>query len=159
VKKPEAARNFWEVPNLLLQKFPGPLFTATAKVSFMPLAAGNETGLIVMGLDYAYLSLLQKEDGLYAGETIVKDADRGNAETRVAEQLVSGNELYLRVTVAEGAVASFSLSNDGQHFTTLGEPFRARQGRWIGAKFGLFAARPADSGKAGYADYDWVRLE
>ena len=158
VKRPEAARNFWEVPNLLLQKFPGPLFTATAKVNFMPLATGHETGLIVMGLDYAYLSLLQKDDGLYAGETVVKDADQGTAETRVAEQLVSGNEFYLRVTVAEGAVASFSLSSDGQHFTTLGEPFRARQGRWIGAKLGLFAVRPSDSGKAGYADYDWVRL-
>jgi beta-xylosidase len=159
MKKPDTARNFWGVPNLLLQKFPGPLFTATAKVSFTPLAAGNETGLIVMGLDYAYLSLLQKDDGLYAGETIVKDADQGNAETRVAEQPVSGNEFYLRVTVAEGAVASFSLSNDGQHFTPLGEPFRARQGRWIGAKFGLFAARLSDSGKAGYADYDWVRVD
>jgi len=156
---PEGFQNFWDVPNLLLQKFPGPVFTATAKVNFRPLAAGNETGLIVMGRDYAYLSLLQKDDGLYAGQTIVKDADQGNAETRVAEQPVNGNEFYLRVTVAEGAVASFSLSNDGQHFTPLGEPFRARQGRWIGAKFGLFAARTSDSGKAGYADYDWVRVD
>jgi beta-xylosidase len=159
VKRPDAARNFWEVPNLLLQKFSGPVFTATAKVSFTPLASGNETGLIVMGLDYAYLSLLQKDDGLYAGETIVKNADQGNPETRVAEQRVSGSEFYLRVTVAEGAMASFALSVDGQHFTPFGEPFRARQGRWIGAKFGLFAIRPSDSAKAGYADYDWVHVE
>jgi hypothetical protein len=41
----------------------------------------------------------------------------------------------------------------------LGEPFKARPGRWIGAKFGLFAVRPWDSAKAGYADYDWVRVE
>jgi beta-xylosidase len=159
VKTPEHARNFWEVPNLLLQKFPGPAFVATAKVHFTPLTPGNETGLIIMGLDYAYLSLLQKDDGLYAAETIVKDADQGNAGTRVGEQRVSGSDFYLRVTVVDGAMASFSLSIDGEHFTMLGEPFKARQGRWIGAKFGLFAVRPWDNPKAGYADYDWVHVE
>src|SRR6185369_8417074 len=89
VKTPEHALNFWDVPNLLLQKLPGPAFVATAKVSFSPLAPGNETGLILMGMDYAYLSLLQKEDGLYAGETIAKDADQGSPGTRVAEQRIS----------------------------------------------------------------------
>jgi beta-xylosidase len=158
VKTPEHSRNFWDVPNLLLQKFPGPAFVATAKVS-PRLAPGNETGLILMGLDYAYLSLLQKDDGLYAGETIVKDADQGNHGTRIAEQRVSGSDFYFRVTVTEGAIASFSLSTDGNHFTMLGESFKARPGRWIGAKFGLFAVRPWDSAKAGYADYDWVRVE
>lgn len=159
VKRPEHAKNFWDTPNLLLQKFPAPTFTATAKLSFTPLAPGNETGLIVMGFDYAYLSLVQKNDGIYASQSVIKDADKGGSETRIAEQRVSGSEFYLRVTVTEGAIANFSLSTDGKRFTPFGQSFKARQGRWIGAKFGLFAVRPPDSSRAGYADYDWVRVE
>ena len=36
---------------------------------------------------------------------------------------------------------------------------RARPGRWIGAKVGLFAVRTTPGGEYGYADYDWFRVE
>jgi beta-xylosidase len=159
VKKPEQARNLWDVPNLLLQKFPAPAFTVTTKLRFSPLAPDNEIGLIVMGFDYAYLSLLQKDTGLYVSRVVLKDADRGGTESRGAEQRVEGNEFFLRVSVAEGAIAQFSLSTDGKRFVPIGEPVKARQGRWIGAKFGLFALRPSDNPTAGYADVDWLRVE
>jgi hypothetical protein len=47
-------------------------------------------------------------------------------------------QLYLRITVGRRGV-SFSYSKDGSRFTEIGEPFKAREGRWIGAKVGLFA--------------------
>jgi hypothetical protein len=41
----------------------------------------------------------------------------------------------------------------------VGEPFTARQGRWIGAKIGVFAARVGRAREYGYADFDWFRFE
>jgi len=55
---PEGFKNFWDVPNLLLQKFPAPQFTATAKVAFTARTGDEKTRLIVMGTDYAYLAPL-----------------------------------------------------------------------------------------------------
>lgn len=49
--------NLWEVPNLLLQKFPAEEFTVTAKVKISSKADGQQSGLIVMGHDYCTLGL------------------------------------------------------------------------------------------------------
>lgn len=35
----------------------------------------------------------------------------------------------------------------------------ARQGRWIGAKVGIFAVGKGPASEMGYADYDWFRVE
>ena len=45
--------NFWEVPNLLMQKFPAEEFTATTKLTFTAKQNGEQAGLIVMGWDYS----------------------------------------------------------------------------------------------------------
>src|SRR6185436_4162824 len=41
VQVPEDFRNLWDVPNLLLQKFPAEEFTATAKVNLAPRFEGE----------------------------------------------------------------------------------------------------------------------
>jgi beta-xylosidase len=156
---PEGFRNFWDVPNFLLQKFPAPRFTATAKVTFTPNADGEKTGLIVMGSDYAYLAIQKKGDALYLSQAVAKNADRGSPEREAASAPASAATLYLRVTVSEGAVCRFSYSKDGAAFETIGEPFTAKPGRWIGAKIGLFAVRSGQPRESGYADYDWFRVE
>ena len=51
----EEYRNFWEVPNLLLQKFPAEQFTATTKVKISADTDGESSGFIVMGRDYCRL--------------------------------------------------------------------------------------------------------
>ena len=53
----------------------------------------------------------------------------------------------------------FHYSTDGATFQEIGEPFAARQGRWIGAKVGLFALGSAMVREYGYADFDWFRME
>jgi hypothetical protein len=42
---------------------------------------------------------------------------------------------------------------------SLGEPFTAKPGRWIGAKLGFVYTRPARFNDAGSVDIDWVRFE
>jgi beta-xylosidase len=160
VPLPENFKNYWDVPNLFLQKFPAPEFTITTKLSFKPLYEGDKTGLIVMGLDYAYISLTKTGDKVVISQTICKDANKQMPEIESSRNEVTGENFYLRVNVAEGGICNFSFSTDGERFQPIGEPFRARKGMWIGAKSGIFASRPVyKSGEAGYADYDWFRVE
>jgi beta-xylosidase len=159
VPLPGDFQNFWEVPNLLLQKFPAPEFTATTKLTFTPRTDDEKIGLIVMGLDYSYLSVKQKAGALYLSQTVCRDADKHGPEKEIGEQAVKGSEFYLRVSVSKGAVCKFAYSSDGSNFRTIGEPFTARPGKWIGAKVGIFAVRNGTARESGYADFDWFRVE
>ncbi len=159
VPLPENFRNLWDVPNLLLQKFPAPEFTVTTKLTFTPRTSDEETGLIVMGLDYAYVSVKKKSDGLFVSQTVAKDAESGAKGIEGAGVALKGNTFYLRVKVSKDAICTFSYSNDGKTFSSAGEPFAARKGKWIGAKVGLFSVRTGKTRETGYADFDWFRVE
>ncbi|PYS84129.1 MAG: glycoside hydrolase [Acidobacteria bacterium] len=158
VPLPEDFRNFWDVPNLLLQKFPAPEFTVTTRVTFTPRADDEETGLIVMGQDYAYLAVKKKPEGLSISQTICKDAESHAKGREGAGVALKGNTFYLRVKVSQNAVCDFSYSTDGTNFSPVGEPFKARQGKWVGAKVGLFATGTGKAREYGYADFDWFRV-
>jgi beta-xylosidase len=158
VPVPAGAKNFWDAPNLLLQKFPAPVFTATTRISFTALNEGDKTGLVVMGMDYAYVSLQRKRGDLFISQAVCPNADKGSAETVALEVKVNSNSCWLRVRVQEGAVCTFSFSLDGKSFSPAGQPFKARQGRWIGAKVGIFAIGVGSASELGYADYDWFRV-
>ena len=162
-KLPEDFTNYWDVPHLLLQKFPAPAFTATTKLNFQPSdeEIGGETGLIIMGRDYSYLSVTDQEDGLYLAQTVAHEADNGGEEEEVAGQYVDSNQLWFRVQVSgeKGNVQTrFSYSTDGETFEPFGDAFKARPGGWIGAKVGLFASRPFENYDSGFVDFDWFRI-
>lgn len=162
--------NFWEVPNLLMQKFPAEEFTATAKLTFTAKQDGEQAGIIVMGWDYSYLSVRKASDKFILQQAVCKDAEQQNPEqvkelaSFPVEYLkmpgVADNEwktFYLRVKVTKGAVCTFAYSLNGKKYTTVGDAFTARQGKWIGAKVGLFCVTPND-GNRGWADVDWFRM-
>ena len=155
---PEHARNLWDAPNLLLQKFPAPEFEVTAKVTFHGLGDSDQTGLMVMGSDYAYVSAIRKGDAIQLSHATCLRADAGAAEREGFSQPAHGNEFYFRVRVDANAMCQFSVSADGVTFQPAGAPFQAKKGRWIGAKIGLFAIRRGAAYENGYADYDWFRV-
>ena len=159
VPLPEGYRNFWDVPNLLLQKFPAPAFTVTTKLTFTARSDEEETGLVIMGLDYAYVSVKQKSEKLFVSQTIVKDAESGAKGKESVGVALKGKTFYLRVKVGNDAACTFSYSEDGKTFSPVGEMFAARKGKWIGAKVGLFAVRTGRIRETGYADFDWFRFE
>ncbi|RYF64752.1 MAG: glycoside hydrolase, partial [Cytophagaceae bacterium] len=161
-KVPDEAKNYWDVPNLLMQKFPAETFMATTKFTFMPnpKLVNEKAGLIIMGLSYASLSLKSQKDGVSLVYTVCKKASDGKAEDEtVIAKVASGTPVYLRVQVTEGAKCQFSYSLDGQTFTRTGDVFQAEVGRWIGAKMGLFCTRTTQINDSGYADFDWFRVE
>lgn len=161
-KAPEDAKNNWEVPNLLMQKFPTETFMATTKVIFKPnpKLENEKTGLIIMGLSYANLTLKSSKEGLALVYGVCKKASEGKAEEEtVVTRIKPGTPVYLRVAVTKGAKCQFSYSLDGQSFTKTGDAFQAEVGRWIGAKLGLFCTRTTQINDSGYADFDWFRVE
>jgi beta-xylosidase len=159
VARPEGYRNFWDVPNLLLQKFPAPEFRATAKMTFTGMEPGDQAGLVVMGMDYGRLSVRKTADGLAVSEVLCADADLGKAEREAASEAVTGDTFYLRVTVSKDAMCRFRFSTDGVSYREIGEAFAARQGKWIGAKVGVFALGTGAAREYGFADFDWFRVE
>jgi hypothetical protein len=60
--------------------------------------------------------------------------------------------------VEEGGRCHFEYSRDGRKFRPIGESFQAKKGVWIGAKVGLFSLSPNVVPSAGYADFDWFRV-
>lgn len=159
VQLPETYKNLWDIPNLILQKLPADEFKATAKLNISPRFEGERFGLVVMGIDYALIGVTYRGGKTYISLSTAKDSDRGNVETESSSQLLASNEVFLRVDVRAGAVCSFSYSIDGKSFTSVGEPFKAREGRWIGAKVGFFFTRPGKFNDAGTANIDWIRFE
>lgn len=55
---------------------------------------------------------------------------------------------------------NLSYSTDGKKFQPLGETFQVKEGKWIGAKVGIFCTRPAIvTNDGGWTDADWFRIE
>lgn len=162
--------NFWEVPNLLLQKFPAEEFTATTKLKVSAKDDGQMSGLIVMGWDYAYLGVEKSGEGFILKYVQCKDAEQKTPEKtsvvgmldkcRTFEAGLYPNyeiDIYLRVKVEVGGKCSFYYSTDGKRFHNVGDTFIARQGKWIGAKVGLFSVAPYGK-ERGWVDADWFRI-
>ncbi|WP_163410695.1 glycoside hydrolase family 43 protein [Flavobacterium ajazii] len=163
-------KRMWMMPNLLLQKFPGDNFTATAKLTFEnnPDAKESGTGLIVFGEDYAYIAIEQTKEGkLRLVQRLMKNARTSkDLETEIASMPIEKKEVFFRSKVEMlqnkepfDAKVTFYYSTDGKDFKVFGKPFTPRAGRWVGAKIGLFATGTASISDSSYADYDWFRVE
>ena len=157
-KQAPGLRNLWDMPNLLLQKLVAEEYTATAKLRFTPGGAGDRTGLVVMGMDYATLELRQGADGMTLCYNVCKNAIDGAAEERLAEIPFDGGDIWLRVTIGKGALCDFSYSTDGKRFKKLPGSFKAREGRWIGAKLGFYASSEGTA-TDGRTDIDYLHVE
>lgn len=159
IPRPADAVNLWNISNLLLQKFPAPEFTATAKLTFDARFDGEEVGLVVMGLDYGRIAIKRENGKLEVQSAVCKQADKGTKE-EVSEPIsVDSPTIYFRVQVRKGAECSFSYSTDGLTFISIDSLFKAREGKWIGAKVGFYALRNGIINDAGSADIDWFRIE
>jgi beta-xylosidase len=179
-KLSEGWKNLWEVPNMLLQKTPADEFTVTAKLRFTSKAEGQMGGLIMMGLDYSALVVKRVGKEFQLVQLVCKDADKGKQQTETvlatlkptAEDKIDykpgiHEDIYLRlqVTNAEAGaphggkpMVQFSYSLNGKKFQDCGVPFKMRQGKWIGAKFGFLSVETNAKADRGWVDADWIRI-
>lgn len=158
---PEETPNLWMVPNILLQKFPAPNFTASAKITLVPEDAksGKTAGLIIFGMNYATLSISVDEKGYFIKQTEAIDAIHGAQELIIAQERLKSNSAYFQVeVVGPDALCQFSYSENGKKYQKIGKPFKATQGKWVGAKVGLFSVSTPDAKRYGYADIAWFKI-
>jgi beta-xylosidase len=157
--KPENARNLWDVPNLLLQKFPGPSFTAKTKIKFHLNKDGEKVGLLVMGLDYFYLGIERQNGSDKLIYSTCQNAEDGESEKIMELMEWPADSIYLGVRIDSTGKGKFGFSRDGSKFEYLDHDFTSREGKWIGAKVGLFSAANEFTNNGGYSDIDWFRVE
>jgi len=144
--------NLWNVPNLLLQKFPADTFTATMKAKVFATSEGQQSGLVVYGIDYCRLSVERVGEDFTISQIKCRKAETGGKETIVATDVIKANhfktgeilqyyeqDIWFRVKVSEGGMCKFSYSLDGKKYKAIGEEFKSREGRWVGAKVGMFS--------------------
>ena len=72
---------------------------------------------------------------------------------------LDNTEFYFRVQVKDGGLCTFSYSTDGKKYQKIGEQFTARQGKWIGAKTGMFIMNRKSNSPRSWIDVDWFRIE
>lgn len=168
-------KSLWNVSNLLLQKTTAPVQTVTTKITFKPIQKykGERTGLVVLGMDYAALVVENTADGLMLSQVECVKADKGNTETVNEKAALKDSTFYLRAKIydtgkkiseSEGGhdqivMCEFSYSTNGKKYHSIGKAFQLKEGKWIGAKYGLFCTRPAIvTNDGGWADIDWFRV-
>lgn len=159
-------------------KISRPCFYCNNEANFYPRTTDEETGLIITGIDYSYVSIKNTQEGLKVYFTECKDAEHEGKETKSNGETVKSNTIFLRVQVkqpdstsadfnsfnkaeyskAGNAICNFSYSENGTDFKPIGSTFAAKKGKWVGAKVGLFATRVGKTYETGYSDFDWFRI-
>ena len=170
-KLSEGWKNFWEVPNLLLQKTPADEFTVTTKLRFTSKADGQFGGLIMMGLDYSALVVRRMGQSFQLVQMTCKAADKGKQQTENVIATLKPTaadktdykpgiheDIYLRLKVADSKL-HFAYSSDGKKFTDCGSEFQMKEGKWIGAKFGYISAETDANADRGWVEADWIHVE
>ena len=179
-KLSENWKNFWEVPNMLLQKTPADEFTVTAKIRFTSKADGQLGGLIMMG--HNYQALVVKRIGKEFQLLVLncQDADRGKphqeeliatlkptAEDKVPYKPGIHEDIYLQMKVRNAEAGkphggqpkvSFAWSQNGKKYQNCGGEYQMKQGKWIGAKFGFVSVETSQKADRGWVDADWIRV-
>ncbi len=125
-------------------------------------------------MDYSYIALVKATTGYEVEQIVCKDVEQKTPEKEIArvplknlkteikynyQTKLENTEFYFRVQVRDGAICTFSYSTDGKKYQNIGEQFTARQGKWIGAKTGMFIMNKTPNTQRSWIDVDWFRVE
>jgi beta-xylosidase len=137
-------------PNLLLQKTPAREFTVRTELHLKGSDPLAQAGLIVMGNRHAAI-VVSNGPGGRSISFVVDNITR-------ASRPISSCGGVLEVSVRDGGLCTFAFGERGQPLVPIGESFQAVEGKWIGAKVGLFARSLGTDKSDGYADFDYFRF-
>jgi len=173
-------RSIANMPNLLLQKWCMPEFTAITKLNLMGLKVGDVTGLISMGILYGAIGVKREENSLkliqITGEQIFENEKATSVDIeKELRNLGNINEIYFKNKVIQVDKSEmdiiptqeleehsyekikFSYSLDGINYTEVFS-IDSRAGRWVGVKNGLFCYN-RDSEDTGMVSSDYFRID
>lgn len=156
IKEKADWRNLWDTPNLLLEKIAGEEMELTVKFVFRPSYNGDRAGLVIMGQDYSTIEMAYEEGGVLLRRILCTNAEKGTEESVSASLPIDGSggfyTVWLRVNVRKGGMCRFSYSLDSRKYVVLGEDFKMKEGKWIGAKAGFFATAKIRKNDGGSVD-------
>lgn len=156
----ETGDNLWHAPAILLQKLPATSFVVDSSFDIRHLADGDSAGLLMYGMDYAWLGVMRQQNGASLVMVTCHQADAGSLEKPEASQILKQHIVYLRMEVGDGGLTQFSYSLNRKDYSKLGPAFTARMGRWVGASMGLFSTAKNRGEKAsGYVDIDYFKVK
>lgn len=144
----QPAKKLWsDSSNLLLQKTPAREFSVETRVECS--TAMLEAGLTVAGISSASLAVVQESAGVW------------KAVFRIDQEIVETQPLQtcsakFSLNFADGGDVQFYFAEPGGSPKKIGRVFKAVEGKWIGAKVGVFCLGQKDA-KA-YADFDYFRF-
>ncbi|TFW31932.1 glycoside hydrolase family 43 protein [Massilia horti] len=155
---PQAADFVRAAPAILSQKLPAPAFVVDTHMQLNDAQVGDRAGLILNAMQYAWLGLRKTAN---ATELVYTTCTPAVARCKESTKVVlpsAPSALYLRMSMVDGARATFSYSTDNVNFTSVGEPFKSSKGRWVGAQVGLFSVGDKAGAKPSSLDVDYFRV-
>lgn len=159
----EDCQSIWDVPNLWLRKIDGEVANDTICMNICAKRDGQQSGFVVMGRDYCRIAFELNNREFVVKQMTCKDADKKGKEvgktiaSAKATQRGEGTRAYydcrvwFKLNVEKGAVCRISYSLDGKKYTPIADTFQAREGKWIGAKYGAYSISPV-AGSRGWCD-------
>ena len=154
-KVSDTGNNLWMTPNLMLQKLPAQTFQVRSQLKVPKAQVDIETGLLLFGEDYAWIGIKTINNAPHLVYVQCRGARKGCDESVHDYGEVAHESIELRYILASDATVVFAYRySESEPFTVVGEQFKARRGRWVGAKTGVFAV--GESGAD--ARYDYVRF-
>lgn len=164
--KKKADTSISDVPNLLLQKWCLPEFTAETVMDVTRMKNGDTAGMVSLGVNYGAAAVRREAlgfelitiDGCQKFENEVAHA---TDNVRKIINIKDMERIYFRNTVERvesdtpgipKEIISFSYSTDGEKYQKVLE-FPALAGRWVGVKNGIFAYSDNEDGGSIEADY------
>ena len=143
--------DFSHAANLLLQKTPGTRFSVETRAALSPAADTDQAGLIIMGKTHAALVIAPGP----AHPQVLCIIDNRIVESHP----LRNTEAVLRVSMNDGGVCSFSFAQSDEPPIRIEQTFQASEGRWIGAKVGIFCRCVSSEASKGHADFDYFRFQ
>jgi hypothetical protein len=58
----------------------------------------------------------------------------------------------------DGGLCTFAFAGADGAFKTIGKPFQAVEGMWIGAKIGIYCRATGEHDQGAHADFDYFRF-
>ncbi|MFD4633323.1 family 43 glycosylhydrolase [Streptomyces sp. NPDC058284] len=144
------------LPHVLTQRLPLRPCTAEVRIDLAAPVPGARAGFAVLGDAYAWIGLERGADGKAALVHRFAEPDGPERDAEYPRPAPDGTAL-LRVEVTEGARCRFH-ADTGDGFRASGPVFAATPWNWVGALFGLFAAAPVGTGRAGTALFTHFRI-
>ncbi|MET0497719.1 MAG: glycoside hydrolase 43 family protein [Steroidobacteraceae bacterium] len=149
--KPSLAADLLSARNTLTQVQQGRASQTTTRLVVSGMMDGQKAGLAMFGKQPSWIGVTQAN-----GERKLTFASAGIETPGVA---LTGDDVLLRMDVADEQVQfSFSV-DDGRTFEQFGPPARMFFSFWKGARPALFTFHTATASTGGVADFDWLRIQ